>query len=101
MAAPRSVELDQNVFFVGIDDGVEVLRHHHLHTGDAGYGEASGRFRSGARRRFHLDGSVVALWDGLRLQVTLQGAVEVGEQEPFQSLPVRPVKTTGGFSHHI
>lgn len=52
----------------------------------------------------YLDGSVVALWDGLRLQVTLQGAVEVAEQEPFQSFPVRSVNTIGLrqlYSSHI
>lgn len=44
VATPGSVELDQNVFAVVIDDGVKVLRHHHLQTGEAGR-EASARFR--------------------------------------------------------
>lgn len=42
----------------------------------------------------HLHGPVVVLWDGLRLQVALQGAIEVVLQEPFQSFPVRTVKRT-------
>lgn len=51
VATPRSVELDQNVFAVVVDDGVKVLRHQHLQTGEAGR-EASagfGRSRSGVR----------------------------------------------------
>lgn len=36
MATPGSVELDQNVLAVVVNDGVKVLRHHHLQTNEAG-----------------------------------------------------------------
>lgn len=32
VSAPRSVELDQHVFAVVVDDGVEVLSHQNLNT---------------------------------------------------------------------
>lgn len=42
VAAPWSIELNQNIFAVVIDDGVKVLCHHNLQTGDTRYGKASG-----------------------------------------------------------
>lgn len=42
VATPWSVELNQNIFAVVIDDGVKVLCHHNLQTEDTCYGKASG-----------------------------------------------------------
>lgn len=94
VSAPWSVELDQNIFAVVIDDGVKVLCHHNLQTGDARYGEVSGRFSPRARWRSHLDRSIIVLWDGLRLQVRLQRPVKVAQQESFQSFAIRSVQNS-------
>lgn len=93
VAAPWSVELNQNIFAVVIDDGVKVLCHHHLQTEDTGYGKALGSWMLSPRARWrsHLDRSIIVLWDGLWLQVRLQGPIEVAQQESFQSFPVRSV----------
>lgn len=49
VAAPGSVELDQNVFGGIVDDGVKVLGDHHLQTGEADGDPAAGLSRAGGR----------------------------------------------------
>lgn len=65
VAAPWSVELNQNIFAVIIDDGVKVLCHHYLQIGDTRYSKVSGRLSPRAQWRSYLDRSIIVLWDGL------------------------------------